>query len=840
MMRFAISRWFVECRQAAQSLARTPGFTATTVLTLGVGLGAATTTYTMIKDIVLDPLGYPDAERLVILRSEVPAAGTDAEWQGSFPQYFQFRDKARTLASVGIYGTVGMNVDAPGGVERTLVALASASVPTMVGARAMLGRTLLTADNAPGAPNVAVLSHGFWQRRFGGDPAVVGATLPMETALYRELFGLADAPHEIVGVLEPGATLPGTGRGGEADRPDVWLAMRLDPAARGPHAWNLLAELAPDVSLGSAQAELDGLTRGLIEDYPDAYSEALFEEYGFRTRAHDLKSFVVGPMIRNIWLIHGCVVLLLLVAVVNVASLFLVRAEVRRHEVDVRVALGAGRFAIFRHFATQSVLVALAAGSLGLLFGFWMVEWATLASPWRIPRMDEVAFDGTVFTVVLLLSLFVAFALATFCAWRVGDARVADGGRAVRGSGRESQRLRAGMTVGQIAMSLVLIFAAALIFESFRNLRGIDTGIEAERAVTIKTFHGKRDMSNWWPFVKQVIGRIEALPGVSVAGAATAVPFARFTGHGCAHQGFDEQAVHERVEAAGLTYCAAQAVATPGYFRAVGIPMIRGRGFTVADLDNPAEGVVVVSRTFAERFWPGENPLGKRVSPYGGAEFWYRVVGVAGDVYRGSVEEPPQNLIYYPLASIPGDVGWYFGGIDFVVRTGVGVPASVLPRVRTLIGEIDSTVAVGEAWTMSELVDRSMERTSFTLALVLAAASVALGLAVVGLYGLVAYLVARRSGEIGLRVALGARPAQVRRMVVAGSMKLVAAGLAIGLACCIAGSTTLRGFVFGIAPADPRVYAAALLLVAAATLAASWLATHRAVRITPMDALRTE
>lgn len=396
------------------------------------------------------------------------------------------------------------------------------------------------------------------------------------------------------------------------------------------------------------------------------------------------------------------------------------------------------------------------------------------------------------------------------------------------------------MTVGQVAMSFVLIFAAAVFIESFRNLRATDTGIEAEGAVTIQTFHGDPNMSNSWPLVKETIQRIGALPGVTVVGAASAVPFSRFTGHGCAQQGFDEPAVHQRVEAAGLTYCAAQAVATPGYFDAVGIPMVRGRGFTYADLDSPAEGVVVVSKTFAERFWPGENPLGKRVSPYGGSVYWYRVIGVAGDVYRGSVEEDPHNLIYYPLAPIPGDAGWYFGGIDFVIRTDTGMPASVVPRVRELVDEIDPTVAVGEAWTMSALLDRSLERVSFTLALVLAAAGIALGLAVVGLYGLVAYLIARRTGEIGVRVALGARPTEVRRMVVAGSTKLIAAGLLIGVACSNAASATLRGLVFGVAPTDVRVYAVAAILVTAATLAASWLATSRAVGITPMDALRTE
>lgn len=836
-MSVAISRWLLEIRQALQSLARTPAFTATAVLTLGVGLGAGAATYTLVRDIVLDPLGYPDAKRLVVLRSEVPGVGPGAEWQASFAQYYQFRDNARTLAGVGLYGTVGLNVDTPAGADRVMAALATADVQALIGARTVHGRSLLTADNALAARNVALISHSYWQRRFGGNPDVIGWTFGI--GQYAEAFGLPDAPYEIVGVLAPSAGLPGSGRGADADRPDVWLPLRLDPTAGGGHSWSLIAKLVTGVTLEQAQAELDGLTRGLVDSYPDLYSEALFENYGFRTRAHDLQSFVVGPVARNLWLIHGCVVLLLLAAVVNVANLFLVRAEARRSEMDVRLALGARRLAMFRLFAALTVIVALAGGALGLLAGNWAVAWTQLTS-WRIPRMDEVAFDGGVFVVVLGLALAVAFVLAAYCAWRANSPGLGGAGRSLRGAVRESQRLRAAMTVAQVSVSLVLVVAAVLVIESFRNQYRADTGIEAAGTVTIETFHDRQDMSGWWPFVREVISRVDALPGVTGTGAATAVPFSNFTGHGCTPQGFDDPAVHERVEADGLTYCAAQAVATPGYFKATGIPMIRGRGFVDADLDSPADGVVVVSAAFAERFWPGESPIGKRVAPYGGKTFWYRVIGVAGDVYRGSVREEPQNLIYYPLAPIPGDAGWYFSGIDFVVRTDLAEPGALVPDVRRLIGEIDPSVVVGEVWTLSALVGRSMEHLGFTLAVVSAAAVATLSLAALGLYGVVAYLVARRTSEIGLRIALGARPGRVRRMVIARSLKLVAVGLAIGLLASLAATTTLRSFVFGVTPTSPTAYVVATLLVTAVAALASWLATRSAVRITPMDALRTE
>ena len=835
----ALARWLTEFRQAAQGLARAPGFTATAVLTLGIGLGATTAAYTVLKHVVLDDLGYPDADRLVMLRSEVPGAGTDAEWQGSYAQYFQFRDRARTLSTIGLYGNVEINVNTRDGVNRASVALATAEVQRLIGARAVAGRMMADADNDPAAPNVVVLSHGYWQRRFGGVD-VVGETLGIDMSLYAQVLDLVDGPHTIVGVLAPDVSLPPSVSGAAEELPDLWLPLRLDPAAGGGHAWSLLGKLAPGITLAQGQADLDRLTRGLIDGYPDTYSEELFEKYGFRTRAYDLKDFVVGPVARNLWIVQGAVALLMLVALVDVTNLFLVRAEARRHEIEVRTALGAPRAAIFRHYAAQTALVAFAGGLIGLATGHWVLRWVETASPW-LPRVEDLVMDVRTFVFAFALAAAVALLLALFIAWRTRYVGIANADRGSRGAPVESQRLRGGMIIGQVALAMILVTTAGLFVETVGNLRNADTGIDALGAVRIETFHGESDMSDWWPVAKQVIEQIGALPGVSAVGAATAVPFTSFTGHGCTRQGFQEAAVHERVDAAGMTYCAAQAVATPGYFKALGIPLVRGREFTMADLDDPVQGAVVVSRAFAERYWPGENPLGKHVAPYGGmANLWYEVVGVAGDVVRSSVREKPHNLIYYPLAPIPGDAGWYFSGIDFVMRSDAAKPVAILSRVRELIREIDPTVAVGEVVTMSSLVERSRSRVSFTLALLVATAASALLLAALGLYGVVAYLVARRTGEIGVRMALGARAGQVRRQIVAGSLKLVAVGLAIGVLASLGPSAVVRGLVYGIAPTSPPVYLSAAALLASAATLASWLAAGRAVRITPMDALRVE
>ncbi len=833
------TRWLLELRQAARSLCRAPGFTAIAVLALGLGLAVATAIFTLLKAVVLDPLGYPDADRLMLLRTAVPGSGTDSEWQISYPQFLHLKGSARTLSSIDLYAAVAANVATPVGTERASVAVATPGTLDLIGARVAAGRLFGAADDMPDAANVVLLSHRYWQTRFGGSADAVGRAIRID-GLFADPGARQDLLYEVVGVLESNPALPGGLRGSDVERPDLWLPLRADLARMGAgHSLPALALRAPDATLAAAQAELDVLTPGLIEAFPDFYSQASIARLRMRTMAYDLKTFMVGSLAQNLWLAQAAAALLLAIAWADLANLFLVRTESLRREVAMRNALGASRGAVFRYFAAQSVLLALGAAAVGIVCGHWLLQWIAAYSPIPLPRAAAPAIDAGVCAFVFALAMVAALLLALYPALRTGGLEgLAEAGRGAT-AGRERHRVRAALVTGQVALALVLVVAAGLFLDSFRELRNADDGIDPSGVVAIGAFHDQPTMSNWWPFMKEALDRVRALPGVAAAGAGTAVPLGRFGGHGCTSQGFADAAVYERVESAGMTTCAAQAVVTPGYFKALGIPLLRGRGLQAEDLDAGA-ATVVVSRAFAARFWPGEDAIGKRIAPYGRKDGpWHRVVGVASDVFAASVQDPPAVVVYYPLAPQPG-IDWYFGGMTLLARTSLAQPTAIVPDIRKRVEALDATVVFGSAEAVSTMVRRSMGRTSFTLFLVGGAAAMALALAMLGLYGVVAYLVAERRGEIGIRMALGALPARVRRMVVIDYLRVVAAGVAIGVAASLALSGALRGFLYGVSAIAPLVYLVAIALLIGAAMAAAWLAARRAVRITPMDALRAE
>lgn len=772
----------------------------------------------------------------MVLLSEVPGSGTDDVWGASTAQFFHFRDNAASLEEIGVMrGTIPVDASIGGAEMRLGVVLASASVQRMIGARAILGRTLTDADDRPGAPITAVLSEGFWRSQLGADPDLVGKTLAAQVGAETPLS------MEIVGVVAS------TGSA-SFDETDAWWPNQLDPS--GPH-YNqhdlfLLAKRRPGVSAAAAQAEADGLTDQLAEAYPDVYGTFelesgkvdFMEQFGFRSRWTPLKDYLVGEASAPLWIAQGAIVVLLVVAWVAIANLFLARVETQRPEIAVRTALGAGRGAIVRQLAWTSTLIVAGSWLVGSGLAWWLAATWDVVARIDLPRTDDVGIDGGILASGASVALLSVLALVATSVWRLRGVagHLTDAGRGATSS-RTRQRTRSLLIVAQVAMAFVLLVGAGLLLSSFRNLVVADPGIDPRGVVKVNLVPDNDVGSGWWRLLKEVQDTVTALPGVSVAGASQVLPFERAF-FGCVAQHFEDAAVVERLNASGESLCGVQDFVTPGYFAAAGIPVLRGRTLTVADFDDPSARGAVVSRSFADKFFGGESPIGKLLSPYGWD--WFTIVGVVGDIHAKSVAEPPTPHVYYPLARIPLEAGWDPLSVALVVRTDLGEPESLLPTLRRTIAALDPDIAMTGAEPLSAVVERSTSQDRFMAALLGFAAAAALMLAVVGLYGIVSYLVARRTNEIGLRMAVGAMPERIRRMMMLASLKLVAAGLAVGLALSLTVSEVLRGLLFGVTPTSPGVYAACAVVLSLAACLAGWVAAGRASRITPMDALRME
>lgn len=821
-----------DLRYAIRRLTQNPLFTGVAILTLGLGIGASTAIYAALERVVLDPLPYPEAERLVRLKSAVPGVSPGTEWDVSEGAWFFFRREASTVAELGAYRRDGANVLGPDGPERVRATAVTASIFRMLGARPGLGRVIDESDDEPDGAAVVVLSHGFWQRQFGGDPEVVGTTIRAD-----------DRPHEVIGVLEPDFELPPQGGvPAELSRTDIWVPLRLDPA--GPF-WNAhtqfrtLAKLAPGATIETAQVELDRLTARLPEAVPNAYSPEFMRRYGFATRVYRLKDHVVGEVAANLWILFGAVSLVLLIAYANVANLFLVRAEARRQEWAVRRALGAGFGAIARQLFVEGLVIGSAGSLVALALAFWGVDWFASLAPEGIPRLHGVRPDGSVVAFTLALGLLAALALAAFTAVRSDS--VSDIGRGTT-IGRERQRVRSALVIAQVALALVLIVGAGLLVESSRRLRAVDLGIQPEGVLTARLYlpYARYDsVPKMWRFYDATLERVRALPGVLAAGLTTDLPLEG--GFGCTVQGFEDADVRGRIAESNGTACAGQELISPGYFEAMGIPILRGRRLTPADFDHPERGAVVVSEAFAERFWPGEDPIGKGVGPSGRTnQQFYRVVGVVGDVYASSPADEPAIAIYYPIQRIPGTSGSWPNPSTLVVKTASTRPGSLLPMIRSAVQEVDPAIPLASVQEMSAIVDRSMSRVSFMMTLLGVAALTALLLAAVGLYGVVSYLVTRRTPEIGIRMALGAQPRQLARLVVGGSVRLALLGAGAGVLLAWGVSRLLRGLLYGVEPTHVVAYVAAVLTLALVAAVAAYLPARRAARVDPMEALRYE
>ncbi len=821
-------------RLGVRSLLRHPGFAAAVILTLGLGMGATAAMFTVVQKVVLDPLPYPDPERLVRLKNLVPGVAEGEEWNLSHAQYVHFREWGPELEALGLYSRIGSTLVRGGEPLRVNSALLTPGMMGLLGARAARGRVFEERDGVPGAPRVALVTHRFWRSALAGDPAIVGKPLHLD-----------GNPVEVVGVLAPGVELPPEQGQAAPLLTDVWLAYRVNPA--GPfyneHTRPAIARLKPGVTPAALEERLRGLLPELPPRFPNAYSQAFFDRYGFRTVAHPLKAYALGSAGRNLWILLAAVGLVLLIASANVVNLFLARLEARRRELELRAALGARRAHLAREAFAEGLVLVTGGAVVAALVAALGTRWLVSLSPPGIPRLEELQLDWRGLGFTLLLALLIAAVLAALPALRragTGLTTLGDGARSTTGPRR--QRVRGALVVSQVALALMLVVGSALLLRSYARLRAVDPGIDPSGVLTVEWYPAYRHYdghAKMWQVHHEVLGRIRALPGVAAAGAGTALPL---TGdYGCTVQGFEEPAVFARLKEAGLTTCAGQVTATPGYLETLGIPLLAGRFLTDEDHFAPERGAVVVSKAFADRFWPGENPLGKRVAPNGQSEPpFYQVVGVAGDVPAGGVEEPPVVAIYYPAAGLPGSRKFFDAARYLVVRTRHGDPLDLLPAIRRAIAEADPEIPLANAETMEGVLARSMGRLSFSMLLVGLAGAAALALAAIGLYGLISYMVARRTSEIGVRIALGADPMRVRRFVVGGALRLAASGLVLGVIGATLAARVLGSLLYGVAPLDPVSYAAAVLVLASVAGLAGWIPARRAARMDPTQALRSE
>ena len=801
-----------DLRYAARALARAPGFTVVALLTLGLGIGANAAIFSVVHGVLLRPLPYADPERIVLVAENDRLRQTEREGV-SLPDFLDLRERSASFEHLAAIRGASVDLSRPGAdPERVPGAAVTHELFPLLGVRPLLGRAFTAAEDRPGSERVVLLGEELWRRRFGGAPDVLGRPLVLD-----------GTPHTIVGVLPADLALP------DADT-ELWrpLAPAAEGAFRGVHDLSVLGKLRPGTALAAARAEAAAVARQLEKEYPD-------DNLGRGIVLLPLREALFGRVRPALVVLMAAVGLVLLVACVNVANLLLARGADRGREVAIRAALGAGSFRLGRQFAAEALLLAGLAGACGLLLA-WLALGPLLAlAPQDVPRLAEVRLDGRVlaFTAGVALLTALVFGLAPLAQSFGRDLQTAlkSGGRTASADGR-TRWLRDLLVVGEVALSTVLVVAAALLLQSLWRLQRVDPGFAPESVLKFElelpagrypqSFANYPDWPEVMAFNAALEERLAALPAARAVGLANSHPLdagwtTRFTVVGRPEVAEGEQE-EIRVRAASR-----------GYFRAAGLTLLRGRGFLPSDRVG-APLVAVLNAAAVRRYFPGEDPLGREVRIFGQPR---RIVGVVEDERFMGLAAEAAPALYPPLAQFPSPA------LSVLVRT-EGDPLAAAGAARQVVRELDRDLAVFAAATMEEELSRSLAQPRFSGSLLAAFAVLALTLAMIGVYGLLAYAVARRRQEIGVRMALGASAGQVLRLVVGRGLVLTLAGAALGLLGARAAGRLLAGLLYAVPANDPATFVAVPLLLAAAALLASWVPARRAARVDPAVALRAE
>jgi putative ABC transport system permease protein len=824
-----------EIRRAVGSLARSPGFTAIVVITLALGIGATTAIFTMLDRVVLRALPYTDADKLVWLDSPTPGVKPDSRWGLSVAEFFYFKKNARALENVAVVMPLRTTITANRAAERVPAVLVSGSIFDVLRLRPMLGRALTESDNLPNAQPVVLIGYDYWKTRLNGDPKVIGTIIHVQTR-----------PNQIVGVMPEDATIPDVA----LPRVDLWAPAQLDPSAPAYNAHYLpvVARLKGNATAASAQSELASITKQLPRLFPTAYNEDFMRGSGFTTAVVPLRTRIIGDISTRLWILLGAVALVLVIACGNVANLFLVRAEARQREVAIRAALGAKYGDLAWHYFTETILLALIGGAAALILAAIGLHVIVALAPPDLPRMSEVhvGWLAVLFTaLVSVLSGILFGVLALMAAEPAEDAMMLrEGGRGMTSS-RRQHFARGVLVAAQTALALVLLAAAGLMLQSFRNLRSVSPGFNPVNVLTAEVSvpaarYTSRDQVE--AFYHDLLTRAAAIPGVAVAAAGDVVPLGP-SNDGTAIGGFAgcsgiaiENPGEDRGKSAG---CVGTKTITPGYFSALGIKL-RGTEPSWSDVEAHTAGVVV-TKALAERLWPGQDAMGKGIKGNGSMPPFYRVVGVTDNIRGASLSDPPAEAVFFPMLPIPKTYLWSPTRTMTVLLRSTGVPPETLTgSLRRVLTTMDPDVPLGNVRTMNDIVARSMIRLSFTMTLLGIAATMALILSAIGIYGVISYIVGRRRGEIGIRMALGAHESRVGTMVVRQSVQFAIAGIVVGILVTVGMTRVLGSVLFGVSPTDPTTLITVSIVMLLIAVIASYVPAQRAMRVDPVEALRAD
>jgi len=809
-----------DLRQGARMLVKTPWFTLIAVLTLGLGIGAVASIFSVVDAVLLRPLPYKEPERIALVHQHMPALG----WYFggvSAPEMLDYMAGNETFAEMAGYGIDNLNLTGEREPRRIEVARVSHGLFPLLGVTPLLGRGFSAEEDEVGKNRVVALSEGLWRKHFGADPNIVGRVVKLD-----------EAPYTVVGVMPARLRFPPTGDA-YADSVELWTPLALTDdekqARRRESNFNLIGRLRPGVELKQAQANMAAVSARIERQYPDIYQGS----------GH-ITATAVGLMERTtqnvrlaVLMLFGAVGLVLLIACVNIANLQLSRAAARRKEIAIRSALGASPRRIARQTLTESLLLALIGGVVGSLIAAWALDLIVKFGPENVPRLGEVRLDPRAlgFTLFIALLTGALFGLApALQSARVGGAKTLnESGRASGAGGREGARLRNVLVILETALAVVLLVGAGLLVNSFVRLLRTPPGFNPEGVIVARTtLPAARypEPERGKAVYRQALERMATLPGVQQVSVASFLPLA------------SEWQIGFLVEGGGERdyYTAYGSWVSDDFFRAMGIPLKNGRVFTNEDRADTTP-VVVINEAMARRFWPGQSAVGKRIR-WGGwnpPQGWLTIAGVVGDVKFSSLEAESPPTIYMPVFQIPR----IRRDAVFIART-TAEPSSLAAAMRREIAAVDADLPVYDVRTMNQVIAESVAQRRFTMGLLAIFAFAALCLAALGLYGVLSYAVTQRTREIGLRMALGGRRLDVLRLVVGQGMKMAMIGAGAGLLASLALTRLVKGLLYGVSASDPLTFIAVALLLALVALVACWIPARRATKVDPMIALRCE